>query len=50
MTEIEDLKIRVERMEQEIAKMKEILSEYTDIEELTRKLDEHKKTQEFIGR
>ena len=38
MTEIDDLRIRVERLEQEIVDMKGNLLEYIDIEELSRKV------------
>jgi hypothetical protein len=38
LTEIEDLRIRVERLEQEIVDMKGNLLEYIDIEELSRKV------------
>ena len=38
MTEIEDLRIRVERLEQEIVDMKGNLLEYIDIDELSRKV------------
>ena len=38
MTEIEDLRIRVERLEQEIVDMKGNLLEYINIDELSRKV------------
>jgi hypothetical protein len=38
LTEIDDLRIRVERLEQEIVDMKGNLLEYIDIEELSRKV------------
>jgi hypothetical protein len=38
LTEIEDLRIRVERLEQEIVDMKGNLLEYIDIDELSRKV------------
>jgi hypothetical protein len=38
LTEIEDLRIRVERLEQEIVDMKKNLLEYIDIDELSRKV------------
>jgi hypothetical protein len=38
LTEIEDLRIRVERLEQEIVDMKGNLLEYINIDELSRKV------------
>jgi len=38
LTEIDDLRIRVERLEQEIVDMKGNLLEYIDIDELSRKV------------
>lgn len=38
MTEIDDLRIRVERLEQEIVDMKKNLLEYINIDELSRKV------------
>jgi len=38
LTEIEDLRIRIERLEQEIVDMKRNLLEYIDIDELSIKI------------